>query len=51
MKKIFKAISKYLRTLGESYALEFKHILHDQGVVLFFLFLPLAYPVIYSLIY
>lgn len=51
MKKIFNAISKCLRTLGESYALEFKEIIHDQGVILFFLFLPLAYPVIYSLIY
>lgn len=51
MKKISEAIMRNLRALGESYALEFKRILHDQGVVLFFLFLPLAYPVIYSLIY
>lgn len=48
---VFRFISSRLRILGESFALEFKHILHDQGVVLFFLFLPLAYPVIYSLIY
>lgn len=51
MKKIYTYIARTLRALGESYALEMKHILHDQGVVLFFLFLPLAYPVIYSLIY
>lgn len=51
MKKIFKAIARNFRALGESFALEFKHIIHDQGVVLFFLFLPLAYPIIYSLIY
>lgn len=51
MKKILQAIARNLRALGESYALEFRHIIHDQGVVLFFLFLPLAYPVIYSLIY
>lgn len=51
MKKIFQSILTNLRALGESYALEFKHILRDQGVILFVLFLPLAYPVIYSLIY
>lgn len=26
-------------------------IIHDQGLLLFFLFLPLAYPIVYSLIY
>ena len=26
-------------------------VVHDGGIILFFLFLPLAYPVIYSLIY
>ncbi|MCM1005632.1 MAG: ABC transporter permease [Prevotella sp.] len=51
MKKILNAISIWFRALGESFALEWKHIWKDQGVVLFFLFLPLAYPVIYSLIY
>ena len=51
MKKFFKFISVELRALGESYALELKDIFHDQGVILFFLFLPLVYPVIYSLIY
>lgn len=51
MKKFFKFISVELRALGESYALELKEIFHDQGVILFFLFLPLVYPVIYSLIY
>ncbi|MCM1319653.1 MAG: ABC transporter permease [Muribaculaceae bacterium] len=51
MKRIFNAISRYFRALGESFALEWKAIWKDQGVVLFFLFLPLAYPVIYSLIY
>lgn len=30
---------------------EFKLVLHDGGIVLFFTFLPLAYPIIYSLIY
>lgn len=30
---------------------EFKMVIHDGGVLLFLLFLPLAYPIIYSLIY
>lgn len=30
---------------------ELRAITHDTGVMLFFLFLPLAYPVVYSLIY
>lgn len=51
MKKIFRYIWRCLRTLSESFALEAKGIWHDQGVILFFLFLPLVYPVIYSLIY
>lgn len=33
------------------YCREFRLILRDGGVILFLLFLPLAYPVIYSLIY
>lgn len=33
------------------YCREFKLAFHDQGIILFFFFLPLAYPIIYSLIY
>lgn len=33
------------------YCREFRLVLHDQGIILFFAFLPLAYPIIYSLIY
>lgn len=51
MKKILRAILREFRSLTESFVMELKHIVHDQGVVLFFLFLPLAYPVVYSLIY
>lgn len=35
----------------EVYCREFKLVMHDAGIILFFLFLPLAYPVIYSIIY
>ena len=41
----------FIRELLEVYLREFKLVVHDQGIVIFFLFLPLAYPVIYSLIY
>lgn len=40
-----------IRQLFDVYCREFKLVIHDLGIVLFFLFLPLAYPVIYSLIY
>lgn len=51
MKKILRKIANIFKSLGEVYSREFHTIIKDQGVVLFFLFLPLAYPVIYSLIY
>lgn len=40
-----------LKQLFKVYCREFKIVVHDPGIVIFFLFLPLAYPVIYSLIY
>lgn len=41
----------YIRQLFDVYCREFRLVIHDPGILLFFLFLPLAYPVIYSLIY
>ena len=35
----------------KSYIKEMKLISHDIGIILFLAFLPLAYPIIYSLIY
>lgn len=46
-----KKAKKYLSEFLDSYLSEFKLIRHDGGIILFFLFLPLVYPVIYSLIY
>ncbi len=37
--------------LVRSYFDEFRLVFHDGGIILFFCFLPLAYPIIYSLIY
>lgn len=44
MKKIWKDFM-------DVYIREFKLVFSDQGIMLFLFFLPLAYPVIYSLIY
>ncbi|MDE6770958.1 MAG: ABC transporter permease, partial [Muribaculaceae bacterium] len=48
---MWKSIKKYVGQLFDVYCREFKIVLHDEGIMLFFLFLPLAYPIIYSLIY
>ncbi len=37
--------------LFDVYCREFKLVLSDAGIILFFSFLPLVYPIIYSLIY
>ncbi len=47
MKKIFA----WIRGLAGVYCNEFRLMFHDAGLMLFVTFLPLAYPVIYSLIY
>lgn len=48
---MWNRIKSYIRQLFSVYCHEFKLVLHDAGIIIFFLFLPLAYPVIYSLIY
>ena len=42
---------KFLKQILDVYNREFKMIFRDQGIIIFLAFLPLAYPVIYSLIY
>lgn len=46
-----KKIKNVILNLFRAYVNEFRLVIHDQGIMLFFLFLPLAYPIIYSLIY
>lgn len=48
---MFSFIKKYTLQFFKVYCREFKLILGDAGIMLFLLFLPIAYPVIYSLIY
>ncbi len=45
------SIKKAIRNYFTVYCREFKLIIHDAGILLFFAFLPLVYPIIYSLIY
>lgn len=49
--KIFQSIRQHIHQLLTVYIKEFSLVAHDGGITLFFLFLPLVYPVIYSLIY
>lgn len=50
-KRIAVKLKDHIRNMFEVYCREFKMVTHDVGIILFFMFLPLAYPVIYSLIY
>lgn len=46
-----KRIIAFFGGIFKVYCREFKLVLHDPGIILFITFLPLAYPIIYSLIY
>lgn len=48
---MLKKIKTGFRNFFLVYCREFKLVFHDQGIILFFFFLPIAYPIIYSLIY
>lgn len=51
MKKLWKILTRPLKEISGIYYREMRICTRDVGIMLFFLFLPLAYPVIYSLIY
>ncbi len=46
-----KKIKEFFTGIFNVYCREFKLILKDKGIILFLTFLPLAYPIVYSLIY
>lgn len=46
-----KKIAEWWHTLGAAFAAEWQVIRHDAGALLFFLLLPLFYPVVYTLVY
>ena len=51
MKGVIKNIKSWWLLLFRVWQREFYLITHDGGVMLFFLFLPLLYPILYTLIY
>ncbi len=50
-KKITKTISKGISDMFYVWKEEIRNVLRDSGVMIFFFLVPLAYPVIYALIY
>lgn len=44
-------IKMFFQRIYRAYVSELRLVLHDQGLILFITFLPLIYPIIYSLIY
>lgn len=50
-KKITKIISEGIKDLFFVWKEEFKNVFKDSGVMIFFLLVPFAYPLVYSLIY
>lgn len=49
--KILRKISDWFFAMGRCFAREWHICLHDMGVLLFFVMLPLMYPIAYTLIY
>lgn len=48
---MFRYIRNHIADMFRVYCREFYIVFHDYGLIIFFAFLPIAYPVIYSLIY
>lgn len=46
-----KKIKNLILQLYDVYCREFHLVMHDLGLIIFFTFLPLVYPIVYSLIY
>jgi ABC-2 type transport system permease protein len=48
---IFRYIRQWFTGLAQAHIREWRTVLHDPGVLIFFLGLPLLYPIVYTLIY
>jgi ABC-2 type transport system permease protein len=48
---IFKNIAQWFSGLATAFAHEWHAVFHDMGVLVFFIGLPLFYPIVYTLIY
>lgn len=51
MKSFFNYISRWFAGLFKVWRREFRLVFSDMGVIIFFLLLPTAYPIVYTLIY
>ncbi len=48
---LFHNIAAWITGVGRAFAREFSRVVKDPGVLIFFIGLPLLYPIIYTLIY
>ena len=48
---VFRSIGHWFGTTARVFANEIRLVVHDPGVLIFFLALPLLYPIVYTLIY
>lgn len=51
MRNVFRSISGWFNALALVFAKEWRIIFRDPGVMIFFVLLPLAYPIAYTLVY
>lgn len=48
---VFRSIGRWFGATARVFANEIRMVVHDPGVLIFFLGLPLLYPIVYTLIY
>lgn len=51
MKNPLKSIGRWFADMARVFVREWQIVIHDQGVMVFFVLLPLMYPIVYTLIY
>ncbi|MDE6040491.1 MAG: ABC transporter permease, partial [Muribaculaceae bacterium] len=48
---VFRSIGRWFGGIAKVFANEVRLVTHDMGVLIFFMGLPLLYPIVYTLIY
>ena len=51
MKKILNSIARWFVDMARVFCNEWRVVIHDMGALIFFVGLPLLYPIVYTLIY
>ena len=49
MKNPLKSIGRWFADMARVFVREWQIVIHDQGVMVFFVLLPLMYPIVYTL--